>query len=176
MILFVNNDLTDSVQSTLVSQLRISEVVVASEFDQRVAKSPEYPLIIKQNDIHLLVVRSFSDFTNRNLADFVVFCKAGQCSVLSCDGYGAPGVTFPIAHLSLKELRNSFPNCNCWFNTCCATGTFQNNILYPLTCTTCGFVASPFGAACDTLWQKIPNSFNLPVFCRCPGGPFQWLL
>ena len=172
-IILVNDDLSPNVQAALVSQLFISEVVDGYEFDQRVIGNPEYPLVIKQNNIRLLVVRSFYDLTNRELADFAIFCKAGQAAIEDCR-VGPPGYSLAIYKLSYKEIFHHFPRHD--FDDCGCDGysPIQDNILFPLTCRGCGRPAFPFGEECYR-WQREKNPYNLPIYCECPGGPWQWL-
>jgi len=172
-IIFVNNDLTTNVQNALVRQLFITEVVSGSEFDERVALTPDYPLIIKQNNIRLLVVRSFYEQTNRNLADIVIFCKAGQAAV-ECNKFGPPGLSLPIDRLTWDELmRGSTLSlfdgycCSCSSSCCSCNPNIQNNILYPLDCKVCPPIAFPFGETCNNELVPLPNPFNLPIFVRC---------
>lgn len=126
-IIFINTDLTTSIQSTLTTQLMLSEIIDGYEFDSRVAADPNYPTEVHLNKLRVMVMRSGSDLTNRNLADLVLFVKAGLAYVES-NKYGTPGQTYPVAHLQLGELLKAkhgqpfFP----WQDG------VQSNILYPL--------------------------------------------
>lgn len=157
-------------------QLQIDEQIDLTEYNARVAGTPDYDLIVRQNGIRLLVIDTYYNLTiDRDVFDFCLFLKDGEASVLRCRGYGEPGITFPIARLSLDQLRNQFPKCDCW-RPCCSTSAIQNNILYPLTCKTCGKPPFPFGNDCWDRWQRVSNCFNFhDIWCACPGGPWQWL-
>lgn len=80
-IVFVNNDLTQNVQDALVRQLFIDEVMDGYEFDLRVSKDPNYPTIVHNNNLKILVVRSFYELTNRDLCDVAIFVKAGLAAI-----------------------------------------------------------------------------------------------
>jgi hypothetical protein len=105
-IIFVNNDLTDSTRNALVTQLFIDEVISGDVFDTRVADGYDgyYVQSIKSNDLRLMVVRSFREQTNRELADIVIFVKAALASVLK-NNYGPPGTTHSVVSLYWGELN-----------------------------------------------------------------------
>ena len=103
-LILINNDLSASIQATLVSQLEISEVISLDEFNERIAADPNYPKIIHLNNLRILVVGNLFDHTNRNLFDVVLFAKAGLISVEKCHGNGPPGQTYKIGEVYLREL------------------------------------------------------------------------
>lgn len=127
-IIFVNNDLTSNVQSALVRQLYINEVMTGAEFDARVLVDPNYTNDVHNNGIRVLVIRDFSDGYNRSLADIALFVKAGLASVES-NKLGPPSLTLPVDRLYLSEIISGttpqfagfIPNPN-----------VQNPILYPI--------------------------------------------
>lgn len=102
-VVFVNADLTTNVQTVLVKQLQISEVTDGYSFDTVVASNSEYVNGLKRLNYRLLVVRSFEETTNRNLADVVIFVSHGLASVLM-NKFGPHGITFPVSRLSWKQL------------------------------------------------------------------------
>ncbi len=102
-IIFVNNDLTQSIEDTIKRQFFISESITGEEFDVRVTNDEAYPEIVKLNDLRILVKRSFYEQTNRNLADIVIFVKAGLASV-EYSNVGPPGLTMPIDKMYLSDL------------------------------------------------------------------------
>lgn len=102
-IVFVNADLTGQVKSVLVRQLFITEVMDGYEFDARVLSDPNYPIIIRANNLKILVIRPFYEHTNRELADVAIFVKAGMATV-EYSKYGPPGLTLPVARIYLNEL------------------------------------------------------------------------
>jgi hypothetical protein len=102
-IVFVNNDLTPSVQAALVRQLHISEVIDGYIFDDRITANPGYVDIVKQLNMRILVVRSFEELENRTLADVVIFVTHGLASVLE-NKFGPPGVTSAVCRLTWGKL------------------------------------------------------------------------
>ena len=98
-IVFVNNDLTDSVQNMLVRQLHIDEAMDGYVFDNRVLSNPDYPNQIKRSNLRIMVVRSLFEIDNRQLADLVLFIKAGLASCL-VNRFGPPGDTFKIIDIT----------------------------------------------------------------------------
>ena len=120
-IIFVNNDLTPSIIATLTRQLFLSDVMTGSEFDNRVAADPNYPTIIHLNGMRILVMRSFRDQTNRNLADVAIFIKAGLASI-EFNKVGPPAGTISIDRMYVQQLLTappavSFPSSDGYFNT-----------------------------------------------------------
>jgi hypothetical protein len=111
-IIFINADINAGIQSTLKSQLYLDEIVQDTEFDARVLADPNYPQNIHSHGLRVMVIRqNFRDFTNRNLADVVLFVKQGQASVEK-NNFGPPGLTFPISRINVYELLryNNSPN------------------------------------------------------------------
>ena len=102
-IVFVNNDLTDSVQAALVKQLHISEVIDGYAFDNRILANPSYSDVVRQLDLRIMVVRSFLEQDNRTLADLVIFVTNGMASVLQ-NKFGPPGVTYAVSRLTWGQL------------------------------------------------------------------------
>lgn len=102
-IIFCNNDLTDQVKSVIQRQLFINDTMTGIEFDARVSVNPNYVEDIHSNGLRILVIRPFTELTNRELADIVIFCKAGLASILK-NNFGPPGQTFPIDRFYLSQL------------------------------------------------------------------------
>ncbi len=102
-IVFVNADLTSQVQAHLVKQLHISEVIDGYVFDDRVTADSSYPATVRNQKLRLMVVRSFEELENRDLADVVIFVKAGLAAIEK-NGFGPPGLTFPILNLYWQKL------------------------------------------------------------------------
>jgi hypothetical protein len=106
-IIFVNNDLTANVQAALVRQLMINDgynVMDGYEFDRRVTADPNYVQIIHGSGMRVLVIRSFRDYTNRTLADLVIFVKFGMATVLK-NNFGPPNIILPVDQLYFSELK-----------------------------------------------------------------------
>lgn len=107
-----------SIESTLAKQLEINEAMSLTEFNARVAADPNYPNIVHLQRLRILVVLpDFRDYTNRNLADIVIFAKAGLASVEK-NNFGPPGLTLPVMRLNIWNLINGIKNAG---NTACPT-------------------------------------------------------
>lgn len=102
-IVFVNDDLTANVEAMLVRQLYIDEVIDGYVFDDRLEANSAYLSQVKAANLRLMVVRSFEELENRELADVVIFVKAGLAAI-ECNGFGAPGQTFPVVNLTWPKL------------------------------------------------------------------------
>jgi hypothetical protein len=102
-IIFVNNDLTEQVKSVLKNQLFLSDVISGEEFDARVIADPNYVNVIRNSFQRVLVIRSFWDHTNRELANVVIFIKNGLAAIEQ-NNFGPPGQTYPVALLTIYEL------------------------------------------------------------------------
>ena len=102
-IVFVNNDLTDNVRNMLITQLHIDEVIDGYVFDTRVAADSAYPGTIKAQCRRLMVVRSFTELTNRTLADVVIFVSHGLAAILE-NKFGPRGLTHTVLKLTWGKL------------------------------------------------------------------------
>lgn len=109
-IIFVNNDLNDIARSTLLSQLQIHDSMMLEEFNNRVLVDPNYTSIIHNTNTRILVfLPTFQDFTNRELADIVMFFKQGLISIEK-NKHGPHGFTTVIFKLNIYELlKNAKP-------------------------------------------------------------------
>jgi hypothetical protein len=107
LIIFVNTELFSdgyySTQQNLVNQLYITEVLDGYEYDQRITADPNYPTVVHLTGKRLLILRDFSDLTNRETADIVMFVKHGLAAV-ETSKVGPPGVTYPVKNLNLYHL------------------------------------------------------------------------
>jgi hypothetical protein len=103
-IIFINADINDGIKTTLQSQLYINEIMSDTEFDARVAVDPNYPNLIHLNRMRILVIRqNFRDYTNRNLADVVMFVKQGMAAIEK-NNFGPPGLTLDIQRVNIYTL------------------------------------------------------------------------
>lgn len=102
-VIFVNDDLTDNVLAKLISQLHISEALTGETFDSRLSSDSTYVDKIKQLGRRVLVVRDFSDISNRDYADVLIFVKNGLAAV-ETDKVGPPGITFEVIDLYWGKL------------------------------------------------------------------------
>lgn len=109
-IIFVNNDLTPQVQHVLTQQLYITQVMDGYTFDGYVIQNPNYVQQIHYNNQRILVIRTFWDLTNRNLADVAIFLKNGLAYILK-NNLGAAGVgqAYQIAYLTMWSLLPVLP-------------------------------------------------------------------
>lgn len=79
MLIFINNDLAGNTLSTLMLQLQIDEQIDLTEYNARVAGTPDYDLIVRQNGIRLLVIDTYYNLTiDRDVFDFCLFLKDGK--------------------------------------------------------------------------------------------------
>lgn len=103
-IIFVNADLTDSLKEILAEQLNVTETMTGAEFDARMAWDPNYATVVHLQKIRILVIRTdFRDYTNRTVADVVMFVKQGLVSIEK-NNFGPPGLTLPLERLNLYAL------------------------------------------------------------------------
>lgn len=91
-IIFINNDLVPQVKSYIARQFHIDETMDGYVFDERVAADSNYPAKIKQLNVRIMVVRSLADYTNRELADLVLFYKEGMLTTLK-NNFGPPTIS-----------------------------------------------------------------------------------
>lgn len=100
----MNGDFNTVTQTTISTQLHLHEVITKTEFDARVSADPNYPQNITLNFLRILVVLpSFQDIVNRELADIVLFFKQGMIRV-ERNKYGPPGLTLDIQRINIYDL------------------------------------------------------------------------
>lgn len=102
-IIFINEDLNDTLKEKIKGQLWIHEAMTGSEFDARVAADPSYPDIVKFTNTRILVIRDLHDHTNREIADVVIFVKAGLAAIEK-NNFGPPGLTLPVETFYIYQL------------------------------------------------------------------------
>lgn len=150
-IIIVNNDLTQSVQNTLVRQLRIDQVLDGYTFDQYIAIDPNWPNNIKNiHNQRILVVRDLRELDNRQYADVVAFISHGLITVEQ-NKFGPPISSFAVDKIHWGQLcvyvKEKGPG-NIG-TMCCGCGT-------DISCT--------IRAELDALNNRICSS------CSCCGG------
>ncbi len=97
-------DLDSVGKATLESQLYIDETMTGEEFDARVIVDPNYPTIVHLWKQRILVIRpDFRDYTNRELADVVIFVKQGLATIEK-NNFGPPGLSLPLQRLEIHQL------------------------------------------------------------------------
>lgn len=103
-IFFVNADLNDLSKLTLTQQLELTETMTDTEFDARMTVDPNYATIVHLQKLRIMVIRAdFRDYTNRTVADVVMFVKQGLVSIEK-NNFGPPGLTLPLDRLNLYAL------------------------------------------------------------------------
>ena len=102
--LFIGADPSQDELTKLQGQLQIDETMTKGEFDARVAADPNYPAIVHLQYLRILVILdSFQDLNNRNLADVVIFVKQGIASIEK-NNFGKPGLSLDMQRLNIYEL------------------------------------------------------------------------
>lgn len=102
-IMLINNDLTDSVRDQIIRQLYIDEVLDGYVFHNRVAGNPAYVDEVHQQNLRLMVLSRFDDFTNRELFDLVGWVAHGLINVEK-NLHGPPILVLPLARLTYHSL------------------------------------------------------------------------
>lgn len=111
-IIFMNNEMSDAERASISSQLQVNEIISFDEFNVRVDTDPNYPAIVRLRNLRILVILdSFQDQTNRNLADVVIFVKQGLATIEK-NNFGPPKLSLDIQRLNIYELLryNNSPN------------------------------------------------------------------
>lgn len=92
-IIFVNNEISPSVQDKLVTQLFIDFILTGDEFDAMIISDPTYPAKIKQFRKRILVIRNYDEgkiinnIPNRELADIVLYIANGLANMVTKSGH-----------------------------------------------------------------------------------------
>jgi hypothetical protein len=102
-IVFINTDLVEQVRDTIAVQLYITEILDGYEYDDRLALNPDFPTLARNNNMRIMVIRPFNDYTNRETADVAMFFSHGVVSVEK-NNFGPPGMTFRAAEIYWGKL------------------------------------------------------------------------
>lgn len=113
-VIFANDDLVDQIKNVLRSQLFLDEIISGDDFDGYVLADgysvtdgeifqSDYVDGLKSKKKRVLVVRSFTNLQNKQLADVVIFIKAGLASIQK-NNFGPPMQTYPASSLTLINL------------------------------------------------------------------------
>jgi hypothetical protein len=103
-IIFVNNDLNDLIISILRDQLYLDDLITLEEFNERVEVDPNYVFLVHSMGLRVLVILdTFQDFTNRQLADICLFIKNGLAYRLEGNN-GPPRECYSIYNLNIENL------------------------------------------------------------------------
>ena len=139
--------------------------MTGAEFDARFAADPNYPTIVHNNNLVILVFRDFSDLTNRSIADAAIFIKAGLATV-EAGNFGPGCLTLPVARLTLHELlKGTVP-----IATFTPNPNVQNNILFPFE--NQSFILAPFGSTNENELIESGQVLRLDYFSN-PMSDFQ---
>ncbi len=175
-IIIVNNDLSSSIQSTLVRQLRIDQVIDGYTFDQYIAADPTWPDTIR--DVHeqrIMVVRPLYELQNREYADIVAFVSHGMIDIEK-NKFGPP-----IRQLQVKKIH--------WGQICvyvkkkgpgelggCCGGCRPKNCC-PSTYTDCSCGSCSCGCKCSCTCSAPQESPYIPVESRSrvPSVPLSFI-
>jgi hypothetical protein len=117
VILFVNADgMNAELQANLQLQFFINEAISKIEFDARVAADPNYPSIVHLQGLRIMVVLpDYTDLTNRNLADVVLFLSGGMAYVEQSK-FGPPGQAWDIQYIDVYEVLRAAKDMGCGMN------------------------------------------------------------
>lgn len=103
-IIFINAEINDGIKSTLTTQLYLDETISFDEFNNRVTADPNYPAIVHLQGLRVMVVvPDFRNYSNRTLADLVLFYNQGQVTVEK-NNFGPPGLSLSIQRINIFEL------------------------------------------------------------------------
>ena len=103
-IIFINSDINDTSKELFTSQLMLHEIMSFEEFNNRVAADPNYPKIVNNSGSRIMVVLpDFRDFTNRDLADVVIFASHGQVAIEK-NKFGPPRPSMRTLDLNIYAL------------------------------------------------------------------------
>ena len=106
-IIFINPEISSAQQLQIKEQLFADEIIQDTEFNARLEADPNYADVVHGQNLRILVIKNnFSDFTNREYADVVIFIKQGLMSIEK-NKFGPPGATYPIRRFNLWDLLRS---------------------------------------------------------------------
>lgn len=125
--------------TTLQTQLFINDTMTKAEFDARVAADPNYPTIVHLQGMRILVILpTFQDTVNRELADVVIFLHQGLADV-ECNKFGPPKHDFEVQRLTIYELLRAVCSPNVVILPFCCSGPESccEACRYPFYCDRC---------------------------------------
>ncbi len=102
-VILINDDLNDQVKAVVQRQLYINDTMDGYEFDARLIADPNYVANIHANNLRVLVIRPFTELTNRSVFDLVLFFTHGMVSV-EASKIGPPGRTLSLDQVYYTEL------------------------------------------------------------------------
>ena len=140
----------------LINQLHIDDSMTKAEFDARVVADPNYPTIIHLQGLRILVILpTLQDYSNRVLADVVLFGHQGLVDI-EYNRFGTPCQSFEIQRINIYDLLRAAHS--------------RNVVTLPFDCMPhCGTCNYPF--YCDTCHTfsgiKICNGCSCEAKCGC---------
>lgn len=102
-IIFVNNDLVEQVKEHIIRQLHINQVYDGYVFDGYLVDNPTFLDDVKAQNLRILVIRSFQELENRELADVAAFVKNGLISIEQ-NKFGPPRPAFRVLDIAWGKL------------------------------------------------------------------------
>lgn len=106
-IIFINPEMSEQQQLKIKEQLLVDEVIQDTEFNARLTADPNYVNNVHGQNLRIMVVKpDFSDYTNREYADLVIFVKQGLLSIEK-NKFGPPGASYPIVRFNLWSMLRS---------------------------------------------------------------------
>lgn len=147
----------------LQTQLFIDDTMTKQEFDARVAAEPTYPIVIRLRGLRILVILpSFHDHVNRELADVVLFLHLGMADIETNRlvwphqervADGPPGKSYDMQRLNIYELLRAGKGCG--------------DITLPWDAAPCNLCNYPFYCdGCHT-FSGIKICGNCKCDCKC---------
>ena len=125
LVIFLNNQINATELQTFQTQLFINQTMSLADFNNSVSLDGYFVNTIHGSHTRILVLLDdFTDQTNRNLADLILYVvKSGMVSVLdNITGYPKGEMDFnSMTVYDLLKLKNppSHFNCLCKCNNCC---------------------------------------------------------
>ena len=172
-IIFCNGDgMNAELQSNLQLQFFINEAISKAEFDARIAADPNYPSIVHLQGLRVMVVlHDYSDQSNRNLADVVLFLSGGLCYV-ECLKFGPPGQAYDIQYIDVYEILRAAQNNPCgacvpaYMTGCGCKGPFRCDKCHTFSgLRICGDCGCSCKCRCNEIWlPNCDNEYNNPDF------------
>jgi hypothetical protein len=105
-IAIINDNITDSITTTVSKQLFVNEVITIADFDFRMKNNPNYIEIVHGTNQRVLVKANFSDslyHTYKCMVDMCLFCKNGLMYIEK-NKLGSEGEIFQIKDIQVFTL------------------------------------------------------------------------
>lgn len=169
-IIFVNDDISTSSLSRLVSQLQINETVTLSVFSSRLTNDPSYTINIRAQRRRLLVKIDLTNTENRMEADVIISVKNGLASIVSCC-FGPPGATYKVLNLTWGQLgihsidlTRTCSACQVWCGQCRCSSSCRD----PMTNVDCCDMtySTHFGRNCSSCCAQFPYGSSSTRDCQ----------